>query len=256
MLAMNSLHPKLKFEFTTDTHEIAFLDVCIYKGSRFDEQGIFDLRVHQKSMNLYLYIPYHSCHTDAAKRSFIQTELMRYVRNSSEFDEYWSLKCIFFKRLRDRGYPAAFLNNAFQRVLYCDRHYFLYPSREILSHPLLRHAPPRSPCLLQRILRMDSMALHAPRPVDHHLPRPPVFIIPFSPVTRAIPPRPLLTQRWELAHMATGLPRPIIAYQSCPSIARLLVYGKSNDQRQKELSKSKLMKQSTLNLFLQPHRVK
>ena len=35
-------------------------------------------------MNLYLYIPYNSFHTDAMKRSFIQTELMRYIRNSSD----------------------------------------------------------------------------------------------------------------------------------------------------------------------------
>lgn len=88
MTQMNSLHPKLRFDFVVHPTEAAFLDLNIHKGTRFQSSCIFDLSVHQKKMNLYLYIPFHSFHSAEMKRSFIQTELMRYIRNSSDIRDY------------------------------------------------------------------------------------------------------------------------------------------------------------------------
>lgn len=228
MHRMNTLHPKLHFDFVVHAREAAFLDLRIHKGARFEATGVFDLSVHQKSMNLYLYIPYLSFHTEAMKRSFIQTELMRYIRNSSDREEYKQLKQTFFQRLRDRGYPAQFLCPLFDEIYYADRHYFLWPAKELHEHPLLSSHPPKSHCLLKRIARWKrcQCADGAPAPLP-----PPVFVIPWSPLSSVVPTRSLLTKQWQLVHEATGLPLPppIVAYQSQPSLLKTLVYQRDRN---------------------------
>ena len=223
MARMNSLHPKLRFEFSTHPTEIAFLDLTIFKGERFHADGRFDLRVHQKKMNLYLYIPYLSYHTDATKRSFIQTELMRYIRNTSAQADYNSLKAVFYQRLRDRGYPHSFLVPIFESIHYTDREYFLYPSAELSSHPGLTARPPRSQCLLKRLARAAINARWSSN--THSALSPPVFIVPYTPLSHAVPTRAILSHRWDCVHAQLGLPRPIIAYQNFPSLMTKLVYS-------------------------------
>lgn len=217
---LNGLHPKLVFEFASDPAEAAFLDLHIFKGTRFAAKGLLDLRVHQKKMNLYLYIPFHSYHTDAAKRSFIQTELMRYIRNTSDQRHYNDLKRIFYTRLRDRGYPDRFLQPVFAGIFYSDRVYFLCPSNQLLTHPDIHRVPPRSTCLIRRLARAQR--------VDSNAGRPPVFVIPFSPLSRHISIRSILLQHWDLVQ---GRP-PIMAYQSQPSLATRLVYQKAKKQQE------------------------
>lgn len=238
-IALNSLHPKLIFEFAGDDKEATFLDLTLYKGRRFHQQDIFDFRVHQKSMNLYLYIPYHSFHTEAMKRSFIQTELMRYIRNSSDRDQYVVIKKLFYQRLRDRGYPVHFLDVIFQSVFYVDRKYFLLPAQQLLDHPDIHTHPPQSACLLRRLRRAEhqqqtEQRLKASSVNSLTSSPPPVFIIPYTPVSHNIPTRTILTCHWELLEIAAGLVKPIIAYQSMPNIMKLLVYAKAKrNERQR-----------------------
>jgi hypothetical protein len=233
---LNKLHHKLRFEFSgPHPSEAAFLDLHLYKGARFATRALLDLRVHQKKMNLYLYIPYLSFHPPAMKRAFIQTELMRYIRNSSDQDDYSKLKQIFYQRLRDRGYPHAFLQPLFPNIHYSDRSYFLWPSAELSRHPLLTSQPPRSECLLRRLRRQQQ-------PSPTAVPTTPlVFVLPYSPLATAVQPRPLLLRYWQLLCDAFGyqLPRPILAYQSAPSLLKQLVYLRARrlEERRREASK-------------------
>jgi hypothetical protein len=226
---MNNLHPRLRFEFAVDLHNAAFLDLRVFKGPRFAEHSVFDLSVHQKKMNLYLYIPYRSFHTDAMKKSFILTELMRYIRNSSSAEGYYALRALFFQRLRDRGYPSAFITPIFNSVFYSDRSYFLWPSKQLLDHPNLYAQPPRSATLIRRVQRLRAAA-DANAADGTVTTQPSVFIVPYSPLTRLLPTRSLLTQRWGLVRDALGdstLAPPIIAYQSAPSLMGTLVYQRA-----------------------------
>lgn len=229
MHRMNSLHPKLRFDFVSHPTEAAFLDLHIHKGNRFHASGVFDLRVHQKKMNLYLYIPFHSFHTDDAKRSFIQTELMRYIRNSSDRTDYVQLKQTFYQRLRDRGYPATFLLPIFDNIHYVDRKYFLYSAEEFLQSSTLLTQPPRSHCLLRRLerhRRAQCQLLTASPPCP-----PPVFVIPYSPLSRLVATKTVLRHHWPLVQIAipalSHAPGPIVAYQSEPSLQRKLVFQRS-----------------------------
>lgn len=227
MHRLNHLHPKLRFDFVVHDSEAAFLDLRIHKGARFDASRIFDLSVHQKKMNLYLYIPYHSFHSAAMKRSFIQTELMRYIRNSSDRGDYVRIKQIFYQRLRDRGYPPSFLLPLFDSIFYADRHFFLYPAASLHAHPQLHSHPPRSMCLLRRQARWRRSHSPASAPVAHQ--PPPVFVVPYSPLSRLVPTRALLCTHWELIQdaMDEPTPKPIIAYQSSPSLLKTLVYQRA-----------------------------
>lgn len=234
MARMNRLHQKLRFEFVQSESEAAFLDLRIHKGERFAATGVFDLSVHQKKMNLYLYIPYNSFHTDAMKRSFIQTELMRYIRNCSDRKEYARIKKLFYQRLRDRGYPHEFLQPLFSNIYYADRAYFLHPAASLHEHPLLQSRPPLSQCLQRRLGRLQLTQLWSSdcRPVG----LPPVFIIPYSPVSRLLATRSLLSRHWDtlLAALEHQAPRPIIAYQSSASLMATLVYKRAaNFERQR-----------------------
>ena len=233
MQRMNALHPKLRFDFVVHSTEASFLDLRIHKGMRFNDCGIFDLSVHQKKMNLYLYIPFHSFHTDAAKRSFIQTELMRYIRNSSDWEDYLKIKRTFYQRLRDRGYPSSFLLPVFNELFYADRPFFLWPSKTLHLHPQLLTHPPKSVCLLRRIARWKrSLTADAVQPTAQ---APPVFVVPYSPLSHVLPIRSLLTKHLEIAREAIPcLPAPIIAYQSSASLMKTLVYGRA---RQMELAR-------------------
>lgn len=227
MHRMNALHPKLRFDFVTHDSEAAFLDLRIHKGRRFAESLVFDLSVHQKKMNLYLYIPYLSFHTDAAKRSFIQTELMRYIRNSSDKTEYAELKKIFYQRLRDRGYPASFLLPLFGSIFYADRRFFLWPAKTLHLHPDIVTRPPQSACLQRRMQRWTaSQSSSAATPA---MQLPPVFVIPYSPLSAVLPTRQLLMRAWDLIQdsMSRPIPGPIIAYQSSSSLLKTLVYSRA-----------------------------
>ena len=242
---MNGLTPKLKFDFVSHPTEAAFLDLHIHKGRRFREYNLFDLRVHQKKMNLYLYIPFRSFHTDAAKSSFIQTELMRYIRNCSQQEYYNELKHVFYTRLRDRGYPPSFLRPIFNNIYYDDREYFLYPSVELHHHPKLITSPtqrPKSLCLIKRLAR-QQLQMDASRP--------PVFIIPYTPLSRTIPTRSLLIRNWPLLStvQSIGSQQPIIAYQSHASLLMKLVHQKArrNEEERQRNSKPVAMIQQVLN---------
>jgi hypothetical protein len=136
---INSLHPSMTFNCIASSSEVEFLDVVIYKGERYQREKRFDVRVHQKQINRYLYIPYTSFHTYHNKIGWIRAELIRYIRNTSSIDEYIKIKKLFFRRLRDRGYPPRFLLNIFNTVMHSERSDMLATctrQRDITQTPL------------------------------------------------------------------------------------------------------------------------
>jgi hypothetical protein len=55
----------------------------------------------------------------------IKTELIRFARNSSHILDFAQIRNLFMRRLSERGYPASFLNKAFNAVQYEQRAEFL-----------------------------------------------------------------------------------------------------------------------------------
>lgn len=159
---------------------------------------------------------------------------------------------MFYQRLRDRGYPSSFLLPVFDSIFYSDRNFFLWPSATLHLHPQLISHPPQSKCLQRRIQRWKRQQsalnlLSAQQP-------PPVFVIPYSPLSRLIPTRSLLCKYWELVQEATesSISKPIIAYQSSPSLVKTLVYSRARQMNELRTSSTVALpvaKQSLLDRF-------
>jgi hypothetical protein len=121
----NNLHSNFKFNWKINRFSMDFLDLHIFKGNRFNNHGLLDISTHQKELNKYLYIPFSSMHTNSAKKGFIKTELIRYVRNSSSLSDFIHISKLFFNRLRARGYPPNFIKKQFKLVRYENRKKYL-----------------------------------------------------------------------------------------------------------------------------------
>lgn len=74
--------------------------------------------VFQKKLNAYLYIPWNSCHSLESKRAWVKGELIRYVRICSREQDFMEICLLFFKRLRERGYPPRWLLRTFEDIEY------------------------------------------------------------------------------------------------------------------------------------------
>jgi hypothetical protein len=109
LAALQAMHPNLRWTFSVSQRAVAFLDLSIWLG----RDGRVGYSMHTKALNAFQYIPPYSFHEPSVARGWVLTELFRIRRNSStELARlYASLK--FFKRLRKRGYTAAFLSSVF-----------------------------------------------------------------------------------------------------------------------------------------------
>ena len=91
-----------------------FLDLFIWKGSRFKLQGVLDTKTYQKPMNRHLYTPYCTSAPEHTKLSVVHTELRRYIKRSSARADYIMIAVQLRQRLSLRGHPNWFLQKAFR----------------------------------------------------------------------------------------------------------------------------------------------
>jgi hypothetical protein len=118
----NSMDENIKMTLNYNSNEIDYLDLIIFKN-KFNK---INFKVHQKKLNKYLYMPFSSNHPKHIAKGIVKTELIRYIRNSSNINDYISIKKEFYQRLRDRGYPSKILIKEFNtKVFYKDRRNYL-----------------------------------------------------------------------------------------------------------------------------------
>ena len=69
---LNSFHPNLEYTSEESITSINFLDLRIYKGTRFRERGVFDLGPYFKKTNMFQYLHNHSCHPRHTNKDLIK----------------------------------------------------------------------------------------------------------------------------------------------------------------------------------------
>ena len=106
---------------------VVWLDVTVFKGSRFAASGLLDIKIYQKPLNLFLYLPFNTNHPFKTKAAFIREELKRYIRNCSSFSDYLVVRSLFLTRLRARGFPFRLLVRCFAQARYSNRQSYLFP---------------------------------------------------------------------------------------------------------------------------------
>lgn len=101
---------------TIDATTGIFLDIQVYKGSRFLQTGVFDFKTYQKEQNRYLYLAPNSFHRRNIFASFIISELNRYRLSCTDTNEFYTISSLFYQRLVARGYNPHYLNAVFASV--------------------------------------------------------------------------------------------------------------------------------------------
>ena len=84
MDTINTLHHSIKFTHECSETQITFLDITLYKGARFQENGILDIKTHIKPTNKQLYVHATSYHPPCTGKSIAIGETNRYIRTNSD----------------------------------------------------------------------------------------------------------------------------------------------------------------------------
>jgi hypothetical protein len=110
----NSIIPTIRCgSLTVDSHVGIFLDIQIYKGTRFDSLNILDFKTYQKEQNRYLYLAPNSFHRRDIFKSVIISELNRYRLTCTDDNDFYRMSSLFYQRLLARGYNPNYLNYCF-----------------------------------------------------------------------------------------------------------------------------------------------
>ena len=108
----------IKITTLVSRNKVNFLDISISIGKDFHETHLLTTNIFQKPLNKYQYLPFTSYYPLHQKRFFIKSELTRYILRESSLEGYITMKRLFYKRPRARGYPPSFLKDCFRLVTY------------------------------------------------------------------------------------------------------------------------------------------
>ena len=104
MEELNKLHNTIKFTHEISSNELTFLDVTLYKGSRFHDNKTLDIRTHIKPTNKQLYIHATSYHPPATIAAISKGEAKRYLRTNSNQQNFNKMILKLTHKLKERGY--------------------------------------------------------------------------------------------------------------------------------------------------------
>lgn len=141
MKQINDLHPSLKFTIKSSSNEIQFLDLEIFKGPRFMEAHILDVRCHTKNTETWCYLHRSSSHNPSVFRGFIQGQLYRYARNCNNQENFEEYKDNFNSKLLDRGYTASEIQDASDAVNFSNRKDYIIKKDKSNEIPLVYKQP-------------------------------------------------------------------------------------------------------------------
>lgn len=124
MHALNQLS-SLKFTYDISDQQATYLDLIIFKGNRFKDTGILDVKVYFKPCNKLLYLPACSSHPKPMKYGIIIGEAIRTLRNCSSKSDWLAAMHFIFKGLIARGYSPTTLKKHFKKIRFEDRPSYL-----------------------------------------------------------------------------------------------------------------------------------
>jgi len=121
LLKANSFHPTIKFTAEISETETTFLDTKVYKGDRFNNESILDVRTHFKPTDTFQYTNFYSCHPPGGTKGFIKGEALRLLRTNSSQLTLEENMSNFKTRLQNRGYPVRIVEKHPSEIKFSDR---------------------------------------------------------------------------------------------------------------------------------------
>ena len=85
---LNQFYPTIKFTNESSDQSINFLDLTIYKGPRFKEKCLLDIKTYFKPTNSFQYLHYSTCHPRTTLKGIIKGETIRFLRSMSDQTTY------------------------------------------------------------------------------------------------------------------------------------------------------------------------
>ena len=118
---VNLHHPTIKFTAEISNTETVFLDTTVYKGTRFKDQSILDVKTHFKPTETFQYTHFTSCHPPSVKNGFVKGEALRILRKNSSKDAFEENISKFKRHLRDRAYPRNLVEKLLSEIKFTRR---------------------------------------------------------------------------------------------------------------------------------------
>ena len=112
----NDFHRTLKFKYEISMSQGTFLDTCVFKGKRFQNENILDFKPYVKPTEKIQYIHRQSSHITSVSRGLIKSELIRFVRTATKKEDYINRSALFKEKLLLRGYTSKKFDTAFNSV--------------------------------------------------------------------------------------------------------------------------------------------
>ena len=168
----NQFHPTIKFEHTISDTSIDYLDLTIYKNTKFTTTGKLDIKTHIKATNTFQYIHHTSHHPPTTKQSVLKSELQRYKSQCTLQRDYELLKKEYIQHFLARGYPYKTIMKAIKdtesqntRKPTTETNTQVYPF--IIEYDQRQNHPKQYICMNTDILLQNISAsrLHKNRPI-------------------------------------------------------------------------------------------
>ena len=118
---INKIHRTIKFTAECSDKEINFLDTTLYKGSRFTQTGVLDIKTHVKPTNKQLYVHATSYHPSGCRKGIVIGEANRYLRTNSDELEFVNSLGKHKSKLTTRGYKPRTVSKLLQSISFEQR---------------------------------------------------------------------------------------------------------------------------------------
>ena len=100
----NSHHPTVKSTAEVSDTDTTFLDTSVYKGERFPNESILDIKMHFKPAETFQYTHFSSSHPPGVNKGFIEGKALRLLWTNASETTFKTAVSNFKTHLKERGY--------------------------------------------------------------------------------------------------------------------------------------------------------
>jgi len=112
---------QIKFTAEISENETTFLDTVIFKGERFRNESILDIRTHYKPTETFQYTHFTCSRPPSVKTGFIKGEALRLLRANSSKTTFENSISNFKSRLAARRYDEKMIHTTLSEVHFKNR---------------------------------------------------------------------------------------------------------------------------------------
>ena len=174
---INTLHNTIKFTSECSETEINFLDTTLYKGNRYTQTGILDIKTHIKHTNKQLYVHATSYHPRGCKNGIVVGEAKRYLRTNSDRLNFVDSIKKHKDKLATRGYNPRITNTLLQNISFEQREANLLVKNNQEDSNILTFVTTFSDCTpqLRQMIYNNWHILHRDNTLKELFPNPPIM---------------------------------------------------------------------------------